>query len=390
MSQNLMSNLSGLYYQNLYNKLNKPTGFQMATGSVQVTDQPTVDQVADAIPLVSLDNSFSGNPVNAYHSNYGNIINSLVPPSYVANALGTQYASSWAGYQADNADELDFSTPEKLLASQQALMNKWGVVDQVPTGTVQKGQTALTQEIDNPVSVAVALWHSNNGNAYGFTPQYPNIAIQFNNPSPLSFDISSIENSADLSKTWAEGAFGIIVDIFELGGEGAYSKESQSFTSSGFKLSFSCRQVSTLTGPISVGEDFTIAGATYGAWMSKQALQKAYTSPNDATVWQKAADWDKYFGANGTFKRVITEMYLADEIELTMTSSYSFSTSEFTKVEAAAEGGLWPFFVAEGAGGYSSTVTHNEDGSVTTTTTSPIGVPILLGVATDTVANQMG
>jgi hypothetical protein len=387
-----MSNLVGLYYQALSNQLKNPIGFQMATGSLQLSDQTTVDQVADAIPPTSLDGSFSGNPVNAYSANYGNIINGLQVPDIVSNALGTQYASSWLAYQKANASALDFSTPTKYLESQQALMTKWGVEDSVSSGIVTKGQTALTQEADNPVTIAVNLWNAvtSKTGPYGFSPQFPNIAIQFNNPSPISFDISNIENSADLSKTWASGSFGILADIFELGGDGSYSSESQTFTSEGFTMTFSCRSVSMLTNPITAGEDFNVAGTEYGAWMSKSALQLAYTSPNDASVWQKAADWNKYFGDSGTFVRAITEMYLADDINITMTSTASFSDSEFTKVKAAAEGGFWPFFVAEASGGYESTITHNSDGSVTTTTSSPQGVYILLGVATNTIDALFG
>ena len=190
MAQNLLANLAGLYYQQLANQLNNPNGFQVATGSTQVMDQPTLNSVADSIPLQSLNNSFSGNPVNTYKGNYGNVLNGLVSPSYVSNALGTAYASSWQQYQSQNSASLDFSSPDKLLASQQALMRKWGVMDQIPSGTVEAGVTALTQEIDNPVSVAVALWHSNNGNPYGFTPASANVAIAFNNPSPCSFQLS--------------------------------------------------------------------------------------------------------------------------------------------------------------------------------------------------------
>lgn len=389
MSQNLMSNLASQYCANLSAKLNNPDGFQVATGSVVVGDQPTLDSVADAIPPTSLNNAFSGNPVNAYSANYGNIINGLVAPDLVSNALGTAYAQSWLTYQQANASALDFTTQATLLASQQALMAKWGVVDGVPSGVVQNGQTALTQEVDNPVTVAVNLWHANQGNPFGFLPQSSDITILFNNPSPISFTIDDVSESTDLSHTWAEGSFGILADIFELGNETSYSQESSDFLSKGFSLKFSCRQVSALTTPITIGKNFQVAGQSYGAWMSMAALQLAYKSPNDATVWQRASDWDKFFGPNGTFKRVITEIFLADDIQLTMSSTYDFSSSDVTKVESAAEGGFWPFFVAEGAGGSSSTITKNEDEGVTATTTSPIGVPILLGVATQDIETLM-
>lgn len=390
MAQNLLANLAGLYYQQLAKQLNNPNGFQVATGSTQVMDQPTLNSVADSIPLQSLNNSFSGNPVNTFKGNYGNVLNGLVSPSYVSNALGTAYASSWQQYQSQNSASLDFSSPDKLLSSQQALMRKWGVIDQIPSGTVEAGVTALTQEIDNPVSVAVALWHSNNGNPYGFTPPSANVAIAFNNPSPCSFQISNLENSADLSNTWAKGAFGFLFDIFELGNETSYSKESQTFVSSGFNLNFSCRQVSIDVGPVAVGQGFNVAGVNYGAWYSSDALLRAFTSPNDATVWSRSADWNKYFGGSGTFNRVVTKLFLADNINLTMSSTATFSSEEVTKLQTAAEGGFWPFFVAEGSGGSTTTVTHNNDNTITVKTSSPIGVYILLGVATASMNELMG
>ncbi len=78
MAQNLLANLAGLYYQQLAKQLNNPNGFQVATGSTQVMDQPTLNSVADSIPLQSLNNSFSGNPVNTFKGNYGNVLNGLV------------------------------------------------------------------------------------------------------------------------------------------------------------------------------------------------------------------------------------------------------------------------------------------------------------------------
>jgi len=385
MSQDLLANLSGLYYQQLSSKLNNPVGFQVATGSVAVQDQLTFDNIAGAIPIESLNNSFSGNPVNSFDGNYGNIINGLVTPSYVANALGTQYDQSWESYKAANVNSIVFSPISAYVDSLQGLMRKWGATNGVPTGVVQSGCTALQQESDSSVAVAVNLWGSNNGNPYGYLPSSAGIPTKFNNPSPCSFSISSIQNSANLSNTWAKGEFGILADIFEFGNETSYSQESQKFVGSGFTLNFSCRQVSIDVSPITAGQSFPIAGTTYGAWYSPAALQRAYAAPNDATVWVRAADWNKYFGDSGTFNRVVTEIFLADTINLTMTSTATFSSTEVTNLETAAEGGIWPFFVANVSGGYNSTVTHNDDNTITVTTTSPAGIPILLGVATATV-----
>jgi len=389
MSKNLLANLTSIYYENLNNALDNPTGFQMVTGSTQVSDQTTVNVVADGIPLVSLNNSFSGNPINTYSSNYGNIINELVAPSYVSNALGTQYADAWYSYQKTNSSQLDFTSTAKLLASKKVLMQKWGVEDDIPDGTVQAGITALTQEVDNAVAVAVDLWHSNASNSYGFYPKYPDIPTKFNNARPCSFSITSIQEEADLSKTWAEGEFAILADIFELGNETSYSSESQRFIGSGFTLDFKCDQVSFEVIPVKVGQDFNIASTKYGAWFSNAALQLAYKSPNDATVWTRAADWEKFFGENGTFSRVVTKFFLAQNINMTMSSTATFSSEEVTKLQTAAEGGFWPFFVAKAHGGYDSTVTHNDDKSITVKTTSPIGVYILLGVATDSLSNLL-
>ncbi len=180
-----------------------------------------------------------------------------------------------------------------------------------------------------------------------------------------------------------------MADIFEFGNETSYNSESQKFTGSGFSLNFSFRQVSLDVKPISVGEAFSIADDNYAAWQSNPALQYAYKSPNDATAWKHADDWQKYFGPTGTFSRVVTKVFLADGINLVMNSTAIFSDEEHKRLQSAAEGGFWPFFVAKASGGLSTTVTHNDDNTITITTKSPQGVYILLGVATDSISNLM-
>ncbi|MBB3104368.1 hypothetical protein [Azomonas macrocytogenes] len=176
MTQNFLANLTSLlYYRQRSNQLRNPDDFQVATGSTQVQNQTTINLITASVPIFNGNSSFNGNPVNIFQSNYANIINGLVTPSYVSNALGTQYASSWQSYQASNGNacELDFSTSEKLLALQQTPMRKWRVVN------------ALMQKTDNPVSVATALWHANNGNPYDFNPPSTTITTQFNTVTSL-------------------------------------------------------------------------------------------------------------------------------------------------------------------------------------------------------------
>jgi hypothetical protein len=154
MPQDLLANLSSLYYSQLSKTLQNPTGFQVATGSTQVSDQQTINAIADGIPPKNLNHSFSGNPINSYSGNYGNILNELKRPSYVSNALGTQNQSSWDNYKKTNAASIDF---DNYLKSMQLLMQKWGVATEIPSGIVRAGVTALAQEQTSAVAVAENL-----------------------------------------------------------------------------------------------------------------------------------------------------------------------------------------------------------------------------------------
>lgn len=389
MADDYSTNLQALYYQNLSAKLGNPTGFQIATGSMQITDQTTLNQVADSVPPLDLDASFTGNPLNSYSGNYGNIINGLMQPDKLGTALGSAYLNSWLDFQKANATKLDFTSQATLLQSQRVLMAQWGVMAAIPTGIVQNGQSALQQIQDNPVNVATTLWAGAGGGPYGFSPQSQNIAILFNNPASLSFSIDSLETKTNLQNTWAKGSFGVKYDLFSLGGSASYDTTSTNFLSKGFNLSFSCRSVTAQVMPLQNGEGFSVAGTQYKPWMNKSALQSAYKNKNDATVWQRSGDWDNYFGGRGTFQRAITAIYLADDVSIEMSSEYEFNSSDVTKIEAAAKVGLWPFFTAKASGGTTTSVGRDGNGHVTMTTTSPKGVPVLLGVATDSLANLM-
>ncbi|MEB0302418.1 hypothetical protein, partial [Mucilaginibacter sp. 5C4] len=97
--------------------------------------------------------------------------------------------------------------------------------------------------------------------------------------------------------------------------------------------------------------------------------------------------WDKAFGAAGFLQRMATALVVADGINITIVSAATFSTSDQTTITAAASGGFWPFFSASGQGGSSTTVTFDDQGRMTATTSSPLGNPQILGVLQSSVGS---
>ena len=390
-TKELTKNLTSQYYYALWQKLGKPDGFMLATGSVVVEDQPTLDQIADAIPPLSLNNSFSGNPINTFSGNYRGIVPALNPPAAVATALGTQYNSSWLTFLKKNAAKVTFSPPDEYVTSLQGLMRQWGVEDAIPQDVVDRGVTALVQDIDlNPVSMATTLLAAAKDGPFGWTPNTQNLQTLMANAETIGFDITDIQKSTDLTHTWAEGAMNVFYDIFDFGAEGSYESEAKSFMSNAFAISVSMGQVSTMAVPIQVGQSFSIAGTDYRPWYDPAALRYAYKGQNNANVWKSVSDWGSYFGDGGTLPRLITELYFAQDIQITMTSSYSFSASQYKKIEAAAATGFFPFFVGEVSGERISRASQSEDGTVALTTSSPTGVTMLIGVNVASVADLMG
>jgi hypothetical protein len=131
--------------------------------------------------------------------------------------------------------------------------------------------------------------------------------------------------------------------------------------------------------------------ATPGDWYSSSALGLAYNSPN-AAPWNPAnpINWQKTFGPQGNMQRFASNLLVADQMDVTVTSDASYSTLEQTEIRQNSSAGLWPFYSSGGSSGSSTSVSFKSTGEMEVKITSQPNAPIVLGCTVLSAAVYLG
>lgn len=140
---------------------------------------------------------------------------------------------------------------------------------------------------------------------------------------------------------------------------------------------------------LAAGSDMTITGrigayATLATPPVPEAeaaqISRAYNGKNEPGIWdhpQGAAVWGGYFGADGLLARRVSHLLLVSDYALKVTSKAGYAGADVAQIEAAATGGVWPFF---GPGAAQRSLQHNTDGSLSLQYVLPKGQIEIWGV----------
>ncbi len=184
---------------------------------------------------------------------------------------------------------------------------------------------------------------------------------------PVSFRYRHSEVSKDVSGTWAGGRsivnFGLTA-VSNLG-----SSEGTRFAESDFTVEASFAHVCTFA-------------AAPGPWFSPVTMAFAYRNKGEAPwvsgnpiTWESTFDQDK-----GNLARFLLNLVAVDTMNIHITSFASFTKDDQTFIDRNALQGLWPFYIKPDVRRIASSQ-HNfsSTGQMEVTTTSPPGVPIVIG-----------
>ena len=161
----------------------------------------------------------------------------------------------------------------------------------------------------------------------------------------------------------------------------SWDKFSQDIQQQGVQLNVAFEKVATLIGsPLSTPNALDNDLSKYLPWYDSKVIQTAYTNNNN-NVWKRTVPtWEDTFGPNGNLKNLSVALIIVDGITSTMTTTASVSQDKQEEFRANSKAGYWPFFTAEGEGGWRTDVTFNDHGQITVTSTSKAGNPNVLGV----------
>jgi hypothetical protein len=376
-TQQAMNTLNAQWYNAVVTGCHlDPASFQLVQGNAPLgATSEALWNILDVVPPLSVSNYFNPSQMNVFSTDYGAVINNLKEQnaSKFQNDMGDYYAQ-WRAYLKTSP-----TVPQGGIV---ALFNNWAQLN-LPPDLAQQTYTDYQQIAQGTVPVAVQMWLNAGGGvggvkAYNGTIAQLNSAIQ--SAPGASFGLNSSTASSDISHTWASAEGGFLFDLFEIGGEGSYDHLSVSLAESGLSISVQFQRLVTFAaGPLSKTSSDPIL-QNYQPWYSSAALNLAYQNNNNV-VWNNVPPtWDNTFGASGNMLRTASAVVVVDGISITTMSNSSVSTDDQTTVKTAVEGGFWPFFEAEGQGGWHHQATFDSNGMMTVTSSCPAGNPQILGV----------
>ena len=376
-SQQAMNTLNAQWYNAVVTGCHlEPSTFQLVQGNTPLGSTSEIFwNMLDVVPPLSINNFFNPSQGNVFSSDYGAVVMNLKDQNAnkFQNDMGDYY-QQWRAYLKTNP-----TMPQGGII---VLFNNWAQLN-LPPDMAQQCYTDYQQISQGTVPAAVQMW-LNAGGSTGGTKAYNATIAQLQSALQstrgTSFSLNTSTASSDISHTWANAEAGFLFDLFEIGGEGSYDHLSETLAESGLSINVQFQKLVTFSaGPLAKTSSDPIL-QNYQPWYSSPALNLAYQNNNNI-VWNNTPPtWDNTFGPNGNMLRTASALVVVDGITITTMSNSSVSTQDQTTVKTAAEGGFWPFFEAEGSGGWTHNVNFDSQGIMTVDSTCPAGNPQILGV----------
>ncbi len=385
-AEEAMKTLTAQWYNAIVNGCGlNPMNFQLYQAHLPL-GQLSEDlwEIFDAVPPLSITQYYNPAQLNVLSQNYGGVVNHLNPQNgdKFQTAMGDYY-SQWTAYLKTN--------PKIPDGGMLALFQTWAQMN-MPPDQAQQCYTLYAQIAADPIVVAVQKWinmqtATSHPGIAAYNKTIEDLRHALEGGEPQSFGMNSETESSDISHTWANAEVGGLLDFFWGGGDTQYEKWTESITESGvnFTVTFD-KLVTFAAGPLYQPSTDPIL-SQYTPWYYGKALSIGYHH-NDNTVWQHGAPtWADTFGPAGDLQRCCVALIVVDGISVKTESSVSIAKSEQESFKTAIAGGFFPFFEAEGSGGWTHTTTFNDNGSFSISSTCPQGNPQILGVLVSDIAS---
>jgi len=388
-SQDAMNTLSAQWYNAIISGCGlSQDQFQLVQGNTPVgTTSEGLWNVFDSVPPQTATTFYDPSQLNSFHQDYAGIISALIPQGsqQFTKDMGSYY-SQWNNYKKTISP-----LPQGNMAWSQAF-SSWAQAN-LPQSLVTTCVGDYNTMLDDPIAVAAnqlleIQFAEKNKNIYAYTTTYEQLQTDLTSAPSKSVELNSNTESSDVSKSWAKAEASGIFDIFGLGGDSSTESLTVKITNSGVNIKANFDKLVTLAaGPLKSPSSDTYL-QNFTPWFNSSALNEGYQK-KDNTVWKAgdAISWESSFGNKGNLQRYASALVIVDGITISMTSNAALSTEEQSSFKAAMAGGVFPFFEAEGSGGWSNDVTFDDNGNVTVTSKCMAGNPQILGVLVSSIAN---
>lgn len=387
-AQDAMQEMTAQYYNALTAGAGlDPNQFQLAQGAISLgADSSAIWRMLDSMPPDMINNFFQASNLNSFSQSYGAVINNLIPQSdnQQQQLLGDDYVT-WVAYQTTNTlsglTDADWGNQAKINAARLAQFNKWAYssgIDGAKISAMQAlmGQTDIVKNAIDAYNAAKA------GAGFAYTASITALTNALASGVPKSFTLDSKTASGKLNSKWAQADMSAAYWFVSVSASSQWDHTITDMASNGVKTTVSIKKLVTLPGgPYSLATPMSPDLSKYLPWYNSKALQTA-RAQNDNLLWKHSAPtWDQTFGPNGNMQQATTALIVVDGVQSKTTTTASVAKSDQENFAAQAKLGVWPWFQAEGGGGWKNDVEFNDDGSFTVTSGNPmLGNPVVLGV----------
>lgn len=392
-AQDAMQEMTAQYYNALTAGAGlDPNQFQLAQGAISLgTDSSAIWRMLDSMPPDMVNNFFQTSNLNSFSQSYGAVINNLMPQTgnEQQQILGDDYVT-WVAYQVANAltPPTDPSDPKSFIKPRLARFNTWAYSIGLDTSKISAMQTLMGQT-DIIANAIDAYNAAKAGAGFAYTASITALTNVLASGVPKSFTLDSKTANSKLNSKWAQADMSAAYWFVSVSASSQWDHTITDMASNGVKTTVSIQKLVTLPGgPYSLATLMSPDLSKYLPWYNSKALQTA-RAQNDNLLWKHSAPtWDQTFGPKGNMQQATTALIVVDGVQSKTTTTASVAKSDQENFKAQAKLGVWPWFQAEGSGGWKNDVEFNDDGSFTVTSGNPtLGNPVVLGVLVTPIEN---
>ena len=354
-----------------YNKL--AASLNLSVRHFQLLQPPTVP-VSDkslwdcfnVVPPVTLKYNRWFYQQPTFFSQYAAVVNGLsFPESAFVKDIGADTYVEWQAY-------LKTISPPPPANTLPTVWFQWAMVNAPSVANIGRSDLSV-QLLISGAQAALEPYEGPSAKPADFSPSLSDLKNTLRASSGASFSFDSTDDDPDVSNSWVPGDDPNYFGIWT--GSSAAFHVSRKFALS--KITVSVQFDHFATVPVTPGE-----------WYNSSLLHQAWASQS-TPPWIDSADWQGYFGENGSFTCAIGSLLAADGITLTLTSDADFTTAEQAIIKGLATMGNWPVYCPVSSAVLSNSITTGP-GSMTIRFRSAPGNPLILGFNVFDIRSYLG
>jgi hypothetical protein len=325
--------------------------------------------IQNVVPPLSLTFNSSAYPTRVFSDEYAAVVSQLqFPLSKFRENIGEDTYQRWMTY-------LDKITPPPPDHQLPILFRRWSLL------SAPSAMSVGVSDLSQMVLISRALdsfrpYRGPNAKMIDFREDRDQIVSTLNNSTGAVFIFDSSVTDDNVKDTWTKGNNNGLLGLWN-------GNDSKSSLSRQFALGHNRVSVTF--------KSYAVCISVPGSWYNSSLLNTAYVNQtNPPWPVNPNPNWDDIFGQDGTMRRLIISLVMADEMRATVTSDCSFCKTDQEMIQRNASYGLWPFYIPSNNETVTNMVTFDNGKEMKIDTVVQAGNPIVIGNNILSIAQYLG